>query len=177
MPHPQQFGLTQKRLKRWLDYDPDTGVFIRKQLSDGRVPWGKTGYDKGRGYTHLRVEGVPYSAHRLAWLWVYGRLPDKQLDHTNGVKSDNRIANLRLATNHQNGANHKRSKKNTSGFIGVHYHPQLVNRWVARIRVNRRTIALGYHATPQMAGRAYDRAAKKYFGEFARTNESLGAFR
>jgi hypothetical protein len=91
------------------------------------------------------------------------------VDHRNGNGLDNRRQNLRLATKTENARNRPAPKNNTSGFKGVHWHKQ-GNAYRARIKVNGKNIHLGLFPTPTEAARAYDQAARKYFGEFARTN-------
>lgn len=93
---------------------------------------------------------------------------DKQIDHINGDKLDNRRENLRLATNAENQRNTKRRSDNTSGYKGVW---QITNgRWRARLAVDGRDIHLGYFDTAEEAAAVRDVAALKYHGEFARTN-------
>ncbi len=91
-----------------------------------------------------------------------------EVDHINGDGLDNRRANLRLCSRQQNAFNgHKRA--NASGFKGVVWHKG-AGRWRAKIMKNHTTVHLGYFNFPEDAGRAYDRAARELFGEFARVN-------
>lgn len=90
----------------------------------------------------------------------------EQVDHINGDSSDNRLENLRLATNTQNARNRGKSKHNTSGYKGVFWH-KATNKWTAQIGVDRKRIYLGIFDTPELAHRAYCEAAKVYHGEFA----------
>lgn len=93
---------------------------------------------------------------------------DKRLiDHINGNPLDNRKANLRFASHTQNVCNSKIRSDNTSGFKGVHWFPHK-NRWVAVICVEGKNRCLGYFREKEDAARAYEQAAHKYFGEFAR---------
>lgn len=92
-----------------------------------------------------------------------------EVDHINGNMLDNRRANLRLATRRQNARNRRLSKDNTSGYKGAQWHAQL-GRWQGRIKVNGKFISLGVFDTAEAAGRAYDDAARTYFGEFAHPN-------
>ena len=95
---------------------------------------------------------------------------DSDMDHINGNGLDCRKSNLRLATRSQNGANRpKFSGRYSSKYKGVGWKKQN-QRWAASIRVNTKLIHLGYFLVEEDAARAYDRAAIKYFGEFAKTN-------
>lgn len=103
--------------------------------------------------------------HRL----ILGCGPTEEGDHRNGSTLDNRRENLRKCTHLQNGSNRLKSKNNTSGFKGVTWHT-CGNKWLAQIRVNYKTVSLGHYDDPVEAARAYDAAAKLYFGEFAKVN-------
>jgi hypothetical protein len=95
---------------------------------------------------------------------------DMLVDHKNCNTLDNRRANLRLATHSQNMCNRpKSSAKTTSKYRGVHFDKQR-GKWVAKIQVNRKIIWLGYFDSENDAAKAYDNAAKKIHGEFARLN-------
>ena len=93
------------------------------------------------------------------------------VDHINGNSLDNRKQNLRIATAQQNAWNSK-MRKNRHGFKGVQFRDDLKKKpWKAAITVNRRSKNLGYFATKELAAKAYNEAAIKYFGKFARLNE------
>lgn len=89
------------------------------------------------------------------------------VDHANGNGLDNRRANLRPATNAENQRNRPVQANNTSGFKGVGLHR---GKWRAQIKLDGKRRHLGYFATPDEAGRAYDDAARELHGEFARLN-------
>jgi hypothetical protein len=107
-----------------------------------------------------------YYAHRLAWLYVHGRWP-KRIDHKNGNPSDNRIKNLREASQRQNVQNSRKRRTNISGFRGVSWHPQS-KMWRARIKTTERQVSLGLFHKVEDANRAYQAAATEHFGDFKR---------
>lgn len=147
--------LTQERLKELLDYDPETGVFTWKVYRGGRTKKGeKAGNVNGEGYTHIKVDGKQYKAHRLAWLYMYGTFPNKDIDHINRNKIDNSIYNLREVSNQQNSWNQKVAKNNTSGFTGVTWYKR-VGKWGAYIKVDYKRKHLGFFAAPEQAHAAY----------------------
>jgi hypothetical protein len=153
------------RLRELLDYDSATGVFVRKIGWYGRSAGAVAGATNKRGYRQIRVDGSLYYAHRLAWLYVYNADPAGGLDHINGDIADNRITNLRPATQSQNNANRRRSACNTSGRKGVFPVPS--GRYVARIKNNGKQRYLGTFDTVEDAHAAYLTAARSLFGEFA----------
>jgi hypothetical protein len=91
------------------------------------------------------------------------------VDHINHDTLDNRRENLRIANIKTNGQNRLIGYNNTSGYKGVHFVKRL-NKWQSRIQVNNRRIHLGYFETPEMAAKAYDKAAIEHHGEFANLN-------
>lgn len=156
-----------ERVRELLDYNPSTGEFTWK-IPHGRSGAGQlAGSPNGEGYIGIKIDGKLYAAHRLAWLHVTGSFPRHLVDHINGIRTDNRFANLRQATNSQNQANAKRPVTNTSGFKGVSFIKR-ANKWQASIRFEGRQISLGRHRTPEAAHQAYLDAATRYHGEFAR---------
>jgi hypothetical protein len=160
--------LTAERLRELLDYDPETGVF-RWRETRGRARNGeRAGSDNGAGYLVVEIGGRGYRAHRLAWLYVHGAWPPGKLDHDSNVRSDNRIANLRLATHAQNARNRKRRRDNETGFKGVHLRKD-TGRYRATITLSGCDIALGNFDSADEAASAYASAASRLFGEFART--------
>ena len=90
-------------------------------------------------------------------------------DHINHNTLDNRKENLRICTNSENRHNYIKPKNNTSGYKGVYFH-KTTNKWCAKIRVNRIKMHLGYFLDIEEAAIAYNKAATKYFGEFALLN-------
>ncbi|MFV8848639.1 HNH endonuclease [Serratia fonticola] len=157
--------LTRDRAMHLFSYDPDTGVFTRKQMRGGYKKGSAAGTSFGDGYVRLTIDRKSYMAHRVAWLMVHGCWPSEQLDHINNVRNDNRLCNLREATATQNEYNKGKRKNNTSGFKGVDFDSRR-NKWRAKIRVSGRRIQLGLHNTPEEAYEAYCKAAKELHQEF-----------
>lgn len=126
-------------------------------------------YYYSRGYA-VRMDVVD---GKRKMLWMHReimRTPEgMETDHINGDRLDNRVANLRICTTTQNQQNRKMKKNNSCGYKGVSWE-KARNKWVAKIRHNAHTLHLGYFKNPRSAALAYDRAAREYFGEFARTN-------
>lgn len=152
--------LTQELVRKVFHYDPTTGGLIRRSgIMAGLTAGGKN----AKGYWVVYVNGTRHYAHRVIWLYVYGVLP-RQVDHINRDKADNRLANLREATDAQNQANNGPQKNNRSGFRGV---SPSKGKWRAVVTVNAKQKWLGYYDTPEEAAAAYRRAAVEAFGEFA----------
>lgn len=99
-----------------------------------------------RGYPHGKVAGHNVRSHQVAWLLHHGEWPEIGLDHINGILTDFRIQNLRLADQATNSRNTRKRPNNTSGTCGVRQHPK-TGRWVADIGFNRQRIHIGYFAT------------------------------
>lgn len=136
-------ALTYEIADKYLSYDPDTGIITRK-IDSGKTKTGDhVGTPTSKGYRIIGLAGHRVIYHRMAWLLYYGDMPKHTIDHINQVKSDNRIANLRDVTNHENHKNMKRQFSNTSGFTGVYWNKPTKN-WRVKIEVNGRQIHLGY---------------------------------
>ena len=133
--------LTQSDLLKVLDYQPETGIFVWK-VSYGPANKGDiAGRKNNDGYVQICVKGVRYQAHRLAWLCVYGRWPNGQIDHINRIKNNNSISNLRECSQSENSQN-ARSARNTSGVLGVTWNKKC-KKWQAQITAFGKSYYLG----------------------------------
>lgn len=163
--------LSIDRLKELLTYNPQNGLWIRK-IAVGRHGRYKAGSFAGHlnkiGYITIRVDGISYQAHRLAWFYMNEEWPKLQIDHKNLVRSDNKWTNLREATHGQNVQNSS-TRKSKSGLKGAHFHKgNKKNPYRARITVNNKEVHLGAFPSKEDAHKAYLKAAKVHFGEFTR---------
>lgn len=159
-------SLTQERLKELLDYNPETGLFLRKIQTSWRSPVGAVaGRRDCVGYWLVSIDGSVYKAHRLAWLYVYGVWPVADIDHRDHDTGNNAIANLREATRSQNLA--YRKKRSAANRLKGSEPSASGKKYRARIKVQGRQVHLGYFDTPESAHAAYCVAATKYYGEFA----------
>ncbi len=157
-------------MTRLLDYNQLTGVFIWKVIRYGRCRGiGSTaGSVMKNGYVTISINGKPYYAHQLAWLWVHGELL-KHLDHKDTVKTNNAIGNLRPSNKSKNGMNRGLQRNNSSGYKGVCFDKR-EEQWKSYINRNGKMINLGYHSSAIEAAKSYDTAARIHHGEFARLN-------
>jgi hypothetical protein len=113
------------------------------------------------GYRRIQVDGKNILEHRIVWAMTKGAWPLELLDHRNGKKTDNRIANLREVTHAENSHNRGKTSRNTSGSIGVSWRKER-RKWRAIIGVNGRNKYLGHFATKKEARAAYDKAKRIY---------------
>lgn len=159
--------ITHSRLIEVYSYCRNTGVFTRiGGASSGATVGSIAGAKQTKGYIRIRIDRKQFQAHQLAWLYVFGRWPEMQIDHANGDTRDNRIENLRIATASQNSAN-KNFRVGASGYRGVVRYGR---RFRAQITVEGRREYLGFFDDPACAAAAYDDRAKSAWGPFARVN-------
>jgi hypothetical protein len=167
-------------LRQLIDYDPETGALVWRVrdvsfFTDGEKSaihcmrvWntryaGKAAlnYKCTAGYFSGRIFSRRYLAHRVAWAIYSGAWPENDIDHINGKRSDNRIANLRTATRQENCKNSAIGIKNTSGTIGVSWHNRdLV--WTAQVSINGKQKHIGHFKSKDEAIQARAKANLEY---------------
>lgn len=152
--------ITQARLKEVLNYDPETGEFVWAKTRLGRAVAGKrTGY-RCKGSIDIRVDGKLHRAHRLAWLYVHGELPELDIDHINGDPFDNRIVNLRHVTHEVNMQNMRRPQGNNK--LGLQGVSAWGKRFKVRLRIAGMQVKIGAFDTPEEAHAAYLDAKRQF---------------
>lgn len=156
---------------RHIRYDPESGDFFRKTHYGIAIPERKMQLvPQGLGYLQTRVGGYRVKLHQLAWLLHHREMPSR-LDHVNGIKTDNRMCNLRIVTPQQNSWNRGVGSANKSGVVGVRFSSEL-NKWLAQIKLDGKNRHLGCFETIVEATRARRAAEANHFGEFARQHGS-----
>jgi hypothetical protein len=167
--------LSVEKLRELLAYDVETGA-VRWKVGNGRRRAGEEAGclmpHHGNYYRRIGImRGLGklcfFASHRVAWALVYRCWPDGEIDHINGDGLDNRLTNLRLSTRRQNRSNSKKPVTNTSGYKGVSWckrHKQ----WHVSIKRNYKNYNIGYFDDVREAAAAYECAARRLHGEFAR---------
>ncbi len=138
--------LTYERLIHLLEYNEFTGIFKWKVSPNVCIKIGDIAGSKGiEGYIQIIVEGASYKAHRLAWFFYYGYMPESEIDHIDKLpehRHHNWISNLREASHQCQMRNRGNFKNNTSGVKGVFWNKN-TNKWRAQICVDKKQKQLG----------------------------------
>jgi hypothetical protein len=162
-------------LRKLLSYDPETGklfwnyrpldLFEKMQAwAAWNTKWaGQEAFTSidNHGYYQGRVCSRHMQAHRVIWAVVKGRWPSEQIDHINGIRTDNRLQNLREVSVSENRKNQRRRSNNTSGVTGVSW-ARTKQKWLADIRVNGKQIYIGRFDDFEDAVAARKAAEAKY---------------
>ena len=144
--------LDSTTLREYLSYDPETGLFTWVKRTNSSNAAGKPANSRSTtGYIRIFLCGKRHQAHRLAWLYVYGTWPTHDIDHINGQRDDNRIANLRDVPHKVNTQN-QRLPRSSNPYVGV---SRKQTKWVSQIQLDGKKIHLGYFSTPEGARDAY----------------------
>ncbi len=165
-----RINISVHELHQRLIYDAENGVFAwQKKQGNDRITLGWNAkflkreagtIDPTNGYKKVSLSGVYYYCHRIAMAMFHGRWPEHEVDHINGVRSDNRIVNLRFATRRENAKNTRTPITNTSGHAGVTLSKS--GTWCARIYHENKAITLGTFADKDQAISARKMAEVKY---------------
>jgi len=149
-----------------------SGPDLIARVSRGCVRCGSVcGYMRKDGYVRVKVDGALVMAHRIVWKMFNGDEPDF-IDHINGVRSDNRIDNLRAATKAINSLNESLRADSQSGFVGVSWHTPTDRRktpkWVAKIARGGESLHIGYFHDLKLAVLAYNVECERIHGEYGK---------
>ena len=153
--------VTQQRLHELFVYD--SGNLIRRVSVKGSNTGTVVGTKKPKGYLVAVVDGKSYRVHHLVWMYHHGHFVP-ELDHINRLRDDNRIENLRPCTHSQNLGN---SRPRVHKYKGVTFC-KATGKWRAQLNGH-----LGRFDTIDEAALAYNEAAVKHYGEFAKLNEVM----
>ena len=122
MKQPKTASLTLERAAQLLTCDPEAGIIrwikgdVKRRVASGQI----AGWLNKTGYRLVEIDGVSHLVHRLIWLFVHGEFPSDILDHINGVRTDNRIVNLRIVSHSENNQNRWSVPSfSSSGLMGV----------------------------------------------------------
>jgi hypothetical protein len=152
-----------------FSYDSETGSVVylprsgnppKDKAVNSRYAGKTAGNLDGKGYLRLQALGKDVKAHRLAYALHYGEWPRGQIDHINGVRSDNRIENLRVVTVGENNLNKAKQRNNTSGHVGV-YFDTARGAWRSRIKVKGICYDLGCYTNVEDAAQARKLAERR----------------
>lgn len=162
-----------------FSYDAETGVLTRIRKMNSRGSPVACNYVAGsrnnKGYLTVRVAGRTVRVHRLIWEMFYGEDAPEEIDHENHIRDDNRIKNLRAATDATNAQNRLAPRRNACPYRGVSFDREH-NSYTATIRVSGRTVNLGRHASPEVMAHRYNKAAVEFHGQFAQLNMIGGRY-
>jgi hypothetical protein len=164
--------VNQNKLQLLVNYNPNTGIFtwkyrnldtfksiFRAKTWNTRYAYKETGCITKDGYLTIRIDDKAHYAHRLAWIYIYGKSPKKHIDHINGIRTDNRIENLREADSSENLQNQRKGHPDSkySKLLGVSFHKR-DKKYVSQIKTNGSHKNLGYFNTEEEAYNAYLKA-------------------
>ena len=152
--------ITHPELLSLAHYSPETGVFTR--ISDGYV----MGKPDRKGYLLTWLKSWRFRCHRLAWFYMTGNWPEKEIDHINGEPGDNRWANLRECNHRQNNHNQPMRRNNTSGVKGVSWNSR-ARKWHVQVCLNYKIHHGGLYARLEDAAVAARSLRDRLHGEFA----------
>jgi hypothetical protein len=137
----------------------------KKHLNRHAKKGGIAGWIDEEGYIQIGLLSKHHKAHRLAWLYAHGEMPNNNIDHINCIKTDNRIENLRLANKSQNGMNRGKQKNNTTGFKGVCKETR-TGKYKPYATVNGLKHNFSSYNTAEEASQVYKEFIKHHHGEF-----------
>lgn len=169
-PKPE---ITQEYVRSIFTYSPETGLLnYKKSPRYGILPGDLVGHvykvSDNLSYLETTINSRSYKIHRLIWLYMTGRFPDKGIDHKDGNGLNNKWDNLRECNQSQNQWNKSKYKSKKGLYKGVYKDGNLFK---ALVTVEGKQINIGWFKTELEAAIAFNEAAKQYYGEFAYLNK------
>ena len=158
---------TIEYLHKRLRYEPETGKLFWRDCEEMSKQWraryaGKEAFTSNDGSYYLgAINGKMLRTHRVAWALYCGKWPQKHIDHINGIRTDNRIQNLRDVARKENSRNQSMRRNNTSGVCGVRWY-RPTGKWIASIMVDGHAKHLGYFSTLEGAATARAEASRQH---------------
>ena len=148
-----------EEVRKYLDYDPETGLFNWIQSPCNGIKEGQpAGCVSLSGYKVIRFNSFLYRANRLAWFWMTGNDPGNSLvDHKDRDRSNDKFSNLRLAQRSQNNTNRS----------GAGIRQKLSGKWAAAVRHSGKQHYLGCFDCPLLARLAYEEKKRELCGEYS----------
>ncbi len=154
--------LTQSKALEYFQYNPESGHLVRKIARSNKKPGDLVGTVAHNGYVHISVDGEILLAHRVIWLMVHGAWPTHEIDHINGKKADNRLANLRDVSRSINHQNRRSARSNSkTGILGVRFSERR-NHYFSEIKIDGKYKYLGSFSDAEAAQAVYLDAKRKH---------------
>jgi hypothetical protein len=154
---------TRQRIEELLSFNRNTGVFTWIDPADSEIYRVKSGDKAGTlsgGYVVIQIDGVAIQAHRVAYFLEHGSWPLGEIDHIDGVRSNNKPENLRDVPHQQNMQNETRPRKSSATkILGVHLCKK-TGKYRSTISINGKSVHLGRFDTAELASEAYKSAKR-----------------
>ncbi|WYV65192.1 HNH endonuclease [Salmonella enterica subsp. enterica serovar Infantis] len=167
--------LTVKRIFELLSFDKSTGVFRWKVPTQGRIALNSVaGTFDSNGYSMIMIDGRRYKTHVLVFYITHNRWPAGQIDHVNGISTDNRPENLRECLPIENSRNIRIRKNSKSGCRGVTWHKRQ-KKWNVRLGFHGKSKHFGCFDDLELAVLVAEEARDKYYGDFSGNERSTYA--
>ncbi len=164
--------LSREEILEWFDYDKENGkLYWKKSKKHSKVkPGDEAGCLDKNGYRIIKFNYKIYYVHRLIWIIEHGE-NDNLIDHKDRNPQNNRINNLRVATNSQNQVNSVSKNMLKGMYKGVYKTNRKSKPYHVAIKVKGKSVFLGSFSESEEAALAYNNAALQHFGEYANLNQ------